>query len=67
MCQEFKEWESRNTRCIEIILMDIFPTGVHGVARCTERHFPVRKHMTCWVKGKATEEATRKVNCKEIK
>ena len=47
-------------------LMDIFPTGVHGVARCTERHFTEMKRMTRWVKGKATGEATRKVNCKEI-
>lgn len=47
-------------------LMDIFPTGVHGVAHWTEHHFTGMKHMTCWVKGKATGEATRKVNCKEI-
>lgn len=52
--------------CKNYDLMDTLPIGVHGVAHCTERHFTVMKLMTCWVKGKATGESSRKVNCKEI-
>lgn len=46
--------------------MDVFQTGIHGVAHWTECHFTVKKHMICWVTEKATGEATRKVNYKEI-
>lgn len=45
--------------------MDVFQTGIHGVAHWTECHFTVKKHI-CWVKEKATGEGTRKVNYKEI-